>query len=113
MDTFERLSVRSGWKTAEACRQIGISRSLFYELRDGKREVTAKMEARLREAEREAGMGIEREDQERDEHAEPSQLSELSERLERLESLLEQVLTELREKHDAGKSSKVRGKKFA
>jgi hypothetical protein len=54
---FDALCVRTAIKTAEACRSIGVSRSLFYELRSGKREVTDKIMNRLAMAEREAGIG--------------------------------------------------------
>lgn len=51
LEKFVRLSVGNGLKTAAACREFGISRSIFYDIRAGKREVTAKMEARLRQVE--------------------------------------------------------------
>jgi hypothetical protein len=51
LDRFEKLTVRIGQSTAAACKTVGISRSLFYEIRDGKREPTLKMLERLRQAE--------------------------------------------------------------
>lgn len=51
LDRFNAYAVRNSFKTAEACRNIGISRSLFYNLRDRKRDVTLKMEHRLADAE--------------------------------------------------------------
>ena len=47
LEQFVRLAVRNRLKTAAACREFGISRSIFYDIRSGKREVTARMEARL------------------------------------------------------------------
>lgn len=51
LDKFDQFCVRNGLKVKEACERVGISRSLFYDLRDGKREVTLKMEERLNRAE--------------------------------------------------------------
>lgn len=57
LDRFDALAVRLSASVAATCREVGISRSLFYELRDGRRPLTAKMEQRLTEAERRAGIG--------------------------------------------------------
>jgi len=54
LDRFNNLSVRIGQNTGQTCKTAGISRSLFYEIRDGKRDLTAKMEDRLSYAEKAA-----------------------------------------------------------
>ena len=93
LDSFESLSVRCGWKTAEACRRIGISRSLFYELRDGAREVTSKMESRLEQAELEAGIGVESPN--RTHVTDLEDPLQADDRLERVQAKLDQVESEL------------------
>jgi hypothetical protein len=52
LDRFSALGVRLDLNTLQTCRKVGISRSLFYEIRDRKREVTIKMLERLAAAEK-------------------------------------------------------------
>lgn len=56
LDRSSVLAVRLSLSVVQCCKKIGISRSLFYEIRDGKREVTDKMMARLEQAEKDAGI---------------------------------------------------------
>ena len=51
LDRANALAVRNGLSTSALCRTIGISRSLFYDIKDGQRDATEKMLGRLRDAE--------------------------------------------------------------
>lgn len=57
LDRFHKLSVRFGGNTVQTCREIDLSRSLFYEIRDGKRPIKDKTWRKLEGAERKAGIG--------------------------------------------------------
>lgn len=58
MDRFGRISVRQGRSIVQCCKDAGISRSLFYEIRDGNRAISDKVWAKLENAERAAGLKI-------------------------------------------------------
>lgn len=57
LDRFDTLAVRFSGSTAKTCRALGMSRSLFYELKSGNRPITSKVWRKLEEAEK--GVGIE------------------------------------------------------
>lgn len=56
LNRWECLRVRTGLKTVQLCGFADISRSLFYAIRDGSREPTGKLFAKLEAAERAAGI---------------------------------------------------------
>jgi hypothetical protein len=57
LDRFHTLSVRFGGSVVQTCRAIDMSRSLFYEIRDGRRHLTEKAWRKLEAAER-AAFGV-------------------------------------------------------
>lgn len=56
LDRFNQLSVQTGLSIVQCCKNAGISRSLFYEIRDGNRAVSDKVIRKLEQAERTAGI---------------------------------------------------------
>ena len=56
LDRVGKLSVLYGFSTVQTCIKIGLARSLYYQIKDGKRPITAKLWRKLEEAERTAGI---------------------------------------------------------
>jgi hypothetical protein len=56
LDRFNQLSVQIGLSIVQCCKNAGISRSLFYEIRDKNRAVSDKVWRKLERAERLAGI---------------------------------------------------------
>jgi hypothetical protein len=47
LHTFESYRTKTGYSISEACEQIGISRSMFYAIRDGRLPASDKLRSRL------------------------------------------------------------------
>ena len=58
LDRFGRISVRQGKSIVQCCKDAGIARSLFYEIRNGNRAVSDKVWAKLEQAELKAGIVV-------------------------------------------------------
>ena len=57
LDSVEKLSVLYGFSTVQTCIKIGLARSLYYQIKDGKRPITDKLWRKLEAAEQAAGIG--------------------------------------------------------
>lgn len=47
LHTFESYRTKTGYSISEACEAIGISRSMFYAIRDGRQPASDKLRSRL------------------------------------------------------------------
>ena len=57
LDSVDTLAVLHDFSTVQTCAKIGLSRSLYYQIKDGKRPITDKVWRKLDEAKRTAGIG--------------------------------------------------------
>jgi len=60
LDRFNHTVVQSGLSLVQFCKKADISRSLFYEIRDGNRAVSDKVWRKLEAAEEDFGVNIEK-----------------------------------------------------
>jgi DNA-binding XRE family transcriptional regulator len=57
-DRFEAVCVRNEWSTAEAARELEVSRTTIYDIKNRKIPVSDKMWRKLGELERRSGLGV-------------------------------------------------------